>query len=304
MKAKTNKEFIVKSLQVHIDVYDYSLVNYINNKTKVKIVCKSHGEFEQKPSSHLNGQGCPKCGKLKSANSQKLPVEEFIKIASNKHNNLYDYSFVSYNNLDNNIKILCQKHGSFTQRASRHLNDSICSKCNHLNSSNNQKDSKEAFVEKSKKVHGNLFDYSNVLYINNKTKVEIICQKHGSWWQTPVNHIMNKQKCPWCNESKGETLIKQFLINNNIKFEREKTFTDCINIHKLPFDFYLPELNICIEYNGIQHYKPVEYFGGINAIKSQQKRDKIKIKFCVKNNITLLIISYKDNIDKIMQNII
>lgn len=301
MTKITTNIFIEKAKKTHEDKYDYSNVIYKNNKTKVKIICKEHGLFLQTPTGHLFGYGCQKCGRIKSSNVQRMSLEEFKNNSNNKHSFFYDYSLIDFTDLNNNVKIKCPIHGIFHQRGNRHLNGSICPKCNNIKSANSQKNSKEQFIEKSKEVHGNQFDYSKVVYINNKTKVEIICSKHGSWWQTPVNHINNKRKCPLCNESKGEEAISIFLKANKINFERQKTFIDCKDIRKLPFDFYIPKQNLCIEFNGIQHYKSIEYFGGIQTTKSQQKRDKIKEVFCLKNNINLLVIKYTDNIENVLK---
>lgn len=298
MKKLTTEEFIQKAKLIHGDKYDYSLSMYNGSNNKIEINCHLHGKFYQQSGAHLNGQGCKKCGRIKSANTQRLLTKDFILKSNIIHDNFYNYSLVNYTNLDNDVKISCPTHGIFKQRASRHLKGSICPRCNNIKSRINQKHDEKDFVLKAKNVHGDLFDYSKVIYINNKTKVEIICKKHGPWWQTPVNHITNKRKCPLCNESKGEDVISQFLLNNNILFERQKRFEECKDIRKLPFDFYLPIYNICIEYNGIHHYKPVAYFGGLNTTKEQQKRDKIKIIFCINNKIQLLIIKYTENIEK------
>jgi len=301
MSGKLSIESFIKMAKiVHKDKYDYSLSRYVNNKTKIKIICKEHGEFMQQPSVHLKGQGCFKCGKIKSSNSQRFPINDFILESNNIHKKFYDYTLVNYKNLDDDIDIICPIHGLFKQRASRHLKGSVCPKCNSIKSANNQKHTKEDFIKKAKLIHGDLFDYSKVEYKNNKTKVEIICKKHGSWMQTPVNHINNKRKCPLCNESKGEDIINQFLIDNNIKFKRQMRFEDCKDIRKLSFDFYLINYNICIEYNGIHHYKPVEYFGGIKTTKEQQKRDTIKINYCKSNKIPLLIIKYTDKTEHVL----
>ena len=153
----------------------------------------------------------------------------------------------------------------------------------------------ELFVYKSKKIHGDKYDYSLVNYINNKTKVEIICSEHGIFKQRPTDHL-NGCGCPICRESKGEKKIRNFLNEKKIKFLPQYKFNNCKHILQLSFDFYLPEYNICIEYNGIQHYKPIEKFGGKNQFLIQNKCDNIKKEFCLKNNIKLIIIKYDNNI--------
>lgn len=296
MRRLTKEEFIEKAVEVHGEKYDYSKSIYRSNKKKILISCIIHGEFKQQPSAHLLGQGCPKCGKIKSTTSQRLPINDFIIQANNKHKNFYDYSKVKYNNLDEKIAITCPKHGEFLQVACKHLKGSICPKCNQVKSRINQQKSIEKFIQEANIIHNNEFNYSKADYVNCYTKIEIVCSKHGSWWQTPINHINNRQGCPRCNESKGEKIIFDFLTQNNIEFKRQKTFDQCTDKRKLSFDFYLPQHNICIEYNGIHHYKPVEYFGGLTTTKNQKKRDKIKKAFCKKNNIQLIIIKYNDNL--------
>jgi hypothetical protein len=89
---------------------------------------------------------------------------------------------------------------------------------------------------------------------------------------------------------------------NNISFERQKKFDLCRYKNKLPFDFYLTELGICIEYNGIQHYEAIEHFGGENKLKQRKINDKIKKEYCVDNNIPLIIIKYNENVEDILSN--
>ena len=107
-KKLTNEEFIKRSKKIHKEKYNYSLVNYIDNTTKVKIICEEHGVFEQKPIYHMNGSGCPKC-----CRNYKLTKEEFINRSKNIYGNLYDYSLVNFKNVSTKVKIICKKHGIF-----------------------------------------------------------------------------------------------------------------------------------------------------------------------------------------------
>ena len=158
------------------------------------------------------------------------------------------------------------------------------------------------FIKKSKEIHNNKYLYSdNISFKSNKDKVEINCGEHGIFLQQ-VNAHLNGQGCPSCNTSKGEAFIKDFLIKNCISFTQQYKFEDCRDKKQLPFDFYLNNLNICIEFNGKQHYESIEYFGGINSLKSQIKRDVIKREYCENNNILLIIIRYDDDIYDILDN--
>jgi hypothetical protein len=149
---------------------------------------------------------------------------------------------------------------------------------------------KEFFIKKAKLKHGDRYDYSLVEYINNKTKVKIMCKEHGKFEQR-VDHHLNGAGCPICKESRGEAEIKKFCLKNKIKVIRQHRFKNCRDKKPLPFDFYLPEYNTCIEFNGRQHYISVPYWGGNKNLKNQQIRDKIKLEFCQKNNISLIIIN-------------
>ena len=143
-------------------------------------------------------------------------------------------------------------------------------------------------------THNNKYDYSKSIYKNLRTKIIIICPIHGEFLQSPKNHKYSG--CPKCNESKGEKMINKILDDKYIKYIKQKKFDKCENIKKLSFDFYLPDYNVCIEYDGEQHYKPITYFGGIKRYEIQKKRDEIKNIYCIENNIKLLRISYKENI--------
>jgi len=117
--------------------------------------------------------------------------------------------------------------------------------------------------------------------------------EHGYWMATP-NDILDGCGCPLCNSSKGELEVESILIEKNIFFIKNKTFTGCKHKSLLKFDFYLPKYNICIEYDGLQHFKPISFFGGNEQLKENKKRDKIKNKFCKNNGIFLIRIPYTE----------
>jgi very-short-patch-repair endonuclease len=141
-----------------------------------------------------------------------------------------------------------------------------------------------------------------VEFINFHSPIKIICRIHGEFKQSPNNHKKG-QGCPSCSESKGEKEIRNFLIKNSILFYPQHKFSDCKNIKELPFDFYIEKHKICIEYNGKQHYEPIEYFGGQENFLKTKKRDKIKKDYCKNNNIKLFIIKYNENINKKLESI-
>jgi hypothetical protein len=273
--------------EVHGNMYDYSLVEYMGSHKKVKIICKKHGVFEQTPNAHyFQKQGCPKCIK-----NRKMNTEIFINKAKKIHGDKYDYSLVKYKNNITKVIIICPKHGEFKQTPSGHLKGRGCSKC-----SKNKKLNTEDFIKIAKKIHVNTYDYSLVKYKNHKTKIKIICHKHGLFEQSPNKHLRG-QGCPKCKTSKGENEIIKYLDLHNINYIKEKKFDDCKYKSQLPFDFYLPNYNMCIEYDGIQHFKSIQFWGGKKGLKERQKRDKIKNEYCSLNNIRLIRIRYDEEIN-------
>ncbi|MFW6172727.1 MAG: hypothetical protein ACOC5T_03185 [Elusimicrobiota bacterium] len=276
-KKLTNKEFIQKSNEIHGNKYNYSKVKYINSKTKVIIICPKHGEFLQIPNDHLMNHGCPIC-----ANNIQVTLKDFIKKSNEIHENKYNYSKVKYKNNHTKITIICKKHKEFQITPKDHLNGIGCSQCYY----EKMKLTTIEFIQKASKIHENKYDYSKVKYVNSRTKVCIICPEHGEFWQSPNRHLSNNN-CPMCKQSKGEIKIANWLNKNNIQYKNQKTFQECKNKRNLPFDFYIPQINTCIEFDGKQHFKPIPIFGGEKSFKQRKINDQIKTQYCLDNNISL-----------------
>jgi hypothetical protein len=297
LSCKKN-EFVNKANGVHNKKYDYSLVEYKGVFVKIKIVCPIHGEFWQIPHIHLNGSGCPACKGQSISRKLTKSHEDFVKEAKVMHKNKYDYSKALYKNSKKKIEISCPKHGSFFQTPEKHLEGQGCTRCSVEKGTFKIKDTIESFITKAEKIHGKKYDYSNVLYKNSKTKVQILCSKHGSFTQVPESHLVGRG-CPSCNEPFGEKLISMYFQNNRIKYERQKKFESCKNKRCLPFDFFIPVLNTCIEYDGIIHFFPCECYGGKEGFETLKKRDEIKNRFCQENGIRLIRIPYYTRKSKI-----
>lgn len=156
--------------------------------------------------------------------------------------------------------------------------------------------------------HKNNWVYQGFSSIHSVNYIFYICKSHiGQGVQKiRIDHFLNGVKCPYCNISKGEEKIENFLKSKHIQYQREYIFKDCKNKGSLRFDFYLPKYNALIEYQGIQHYKSIEYMGGMTKYENQINNDRIKRQYCSKNKILLIEISYKDfeNIDLILNNIL
>ncbi len=301
MPTKSSKiEFVSRSEKIHNNKYNYSLVDYKNCSTKVKIICPYHGIFEQTPTNHLNNHPCKKCSRNIISKSQRKNIE-FINNANKKYDKKYDYSKVQYINRMSKVIIICPIHGDFLSTPINHLSRNGCSKCSKLEI---RKRNKIRFIEKSISCHSGKYDYSLVEYISDKKKVKIMCQKHGIFYQQPNTHI-NGVGCPSCSSSKGELKILKYLQDKKIRFEKERKFENCSFVNDLIFDFYLPDKNTCIEFDGKQHFNSIKFFGGEECLNKTILRDKIKNTYCKANNIKLVRIPYYDydKIEKILENI-
>lgn len=303
-KTKSKKWFLSRANTIHNNKYDYSMSEYNNTSSKIKILCPTHGMFEQLPNSHLNGRGCPRCGNLKRHISITKTFAQFVDEANKIHDNKYEYLPASY--VTNKIKIgvICHKHGVFKQTPNSHLCGQGCPICGVEKRIKSQTKTISWFIEEANKIHGDKYDYSRFIYVKRRVKGKIICSIHGEFEQTPDVHLDN-HGCPKCGfESKGETAIRNLLTKNNIKFIPEKKFRDCKNIGELPFDFYLPIQNLLIEYDGIQHFRSIDFFGGKEGLDELRKNDEIKNNYAKENNIKLLRIKYVNlnKIEKILTN--
>jgi hypothetical protein len=297
MSVKLTKEELIIRLQKINNTCDYSLIEYNNMHDKIIIKCK-HGIFKQTPLNLLNGFFCKKC---KREEKQKLLLKTLINKANNIHDFKYDYSNIKYTKMIDYVDIICkiENHGIFKQTLNNHINHKKgCPKC-AINYKLNQVD----FINRSNIIHDNFFDYSEVIFKNVASYVRIICPKHGQFKQTPNNHLSGIG-CPYCKESKGEKIISIILKEKNIEYIRQKTFNECKYKELLKYDFYLPYYDICIEFDGRQHFESFEYFGGEKGFILTQKRDKIKNDYCKKNNIKLFRILYNENIKNSLENII
>lgn len=187
-KSGTTASFIEKAKAVHGERYDYSLVEYEYALAKVRILCHKHGVFEQKPSNHLNSQGCPLCVQKWNTSTK----EYFIEKAKTVHEGRYGYSLVRYKNSWTKVKLICGEHGVFKQAPSAHLRGQNCPKC-----SGKHRPTTEEFIEKAKLVHEESYGYSLVEYKSTHTKVKLLCHEHGVFEQTPHNHLTGRG-CPSC----------------------------------------------------------------------------------------------------------
>ncbi len=188
---------------------------------------------------------------------KKVSTEEFITKAHTKHGNKFDYSKVKY--IKNSLKILigCKIHGAFEQRPADHLRGDKCPTCKFEKIASQKRSNATEFAVKAHCVHNNEYDYSKVVYVNAITKIEIVCSKHGSFFQTPDKHL-GGTACPKCSHgiSRAEKQIQKVLEDRRIDYVFNKTFPGLHGKTKnaaLRYDFWLPDYNLLVEYDGVKN---------------------------------------------------
>ena len=140
-----------------------------------------------------------KCGRISSGLLLRLTLDDFIEKANLIHQCKYNYSKTLYNKGKTMIDIICPEHGIFRQRAEGHLNGNGCPACAYCNISHVIRNTQDEMIERFKKIHGERYDYSEVIYQTMRTHINIICNIHGIFQQFPEGHMYG-QGCPRCSK--------------------------------------------------------------------------------------------------------
>lgn len=295
--------FLTKMKELHPNIK--ILGQYKDMNTKIQCKCLIDGYiWDLKPSYAINRKhGCPKCG-----GSLRLTNEQFVGRLKNEHPHIIALS--EYINDNTKVKLKCLICGNEWEASPTHLHQGRgCPKCRMLNLHNQFAKTEKAFISEMQSIDPTIEIIGD--YYNSHTKIKCRCRKCGNEWLSLPNNLLKKRGCSNCSASKGERQISYWLDYHDIKYYTEYHFEDCKYHRSLPFDFYLPDLNICIEYDGIQHYQPVQ-FGNMTKVDAQeafkqcQIRDQIKNNYCKNNNITLYRIPYwdYDNISQIIEKLL
>lgn len=290
-RNRTTEEYIRQASIVHNNKYDYSKTEYTYGRKKIIISCPEHGDFEQSASEHLGGKGCPKC-----ANNIPISEMEFLERAHAKYGDKFDYSLMKYRDYWTPVSIVCPEHGEFTLPPMYHLSYAMgCVACSRDRMSKDMRMTTEEFVERAMIVHGDRYDYSRVNYINVNNKVDIICKKHNYLFsQYPSSHLSGSG-CPKCNASKMELRIWRMLEIHEIPQIPQKTFYWLKYKSHLFLDFYLPNHNIAIECQGLQHFGI--HKRGKKAFEDEEEikiRDRVKYELCQEHGIRILYFCNED----------
>lgn len=307
---KMNKDiFLLKAKKTHGDIYDYSLINNVNSsRDSVKIKCKQHNKvYEVQAYSHLRGNKLECCAKYNYIDNYELKIKEKLGAKINLIKESY-----KNNNHNPKINYICSKHGLQTQ-STKALLKTGCYECykedNYWN--------KEKLVKKLNEIFIGKYNFDDILFENIEDTVSVYCDYCNSYFNRKIKSLLRGVGCDCQKSSRGELAVKFFLDAHKIKYEMQKTFEDCRNPktnRKMFFDFYLPQYEMIIEYDGEQHFRSFNYkheSKNIKNYKSYNKimlnetkfRDNYKNYYCKENKIDLLRISYKqfDKINIILQ---
>lgn len=295
LKKLTHEEYIekLKNVNPNIEVVG----EYINGKTSILFHCCIHDVYwKAQPFNLLNGSGCMKCGIEKTSKSKNKNADDYIKLLKEKNIN-YIIPIEEYKKSKTPILHKCLRHNVVWETTPDNvLSGHGCIECGKEKSSEERLKKNERYKEELNDKKINIISIEE--YKGSHVPILHRCLKDNHEWKARPANVLNGKGCPICSKSKGEIEIANILDENNIRYEREKRFKDCRDKKPLPFDFYLPDYNICIEYDGMQHYKPIKYFGGEKQFLYRINHDDIKTKYCEDNNIILIRISYKDNINE------
>lgn len=266
----TNEEFDNKICDSNFIRLD----DYIDSKTPIRFSCKICNKIFTKKPKDFNKLIC-KC------ELRKKDYIEFLK--NNKNIELIG----EYKNIREKTKHKCLKCGLIFLSSPKSVKNSIngCPSCS----------GKKFSIDYYKSILPNDIILLDDIYNSSSQKLNHKCLVCNKEWKTKPNYILHmKCGCPFCSSSKGEKEISNILDNMCVFYESQKNIN--INSINYKFDFYIEEINLFIEYDGIQHFEPVEYFGGDNQFEIIKSNDNIKNNWIISNNYNLLRISYKDDI--------
>lgn len=247
LRNKSNlglENFIKKSKLIHGDKYNYSKVQYKNNRTKVTIICPVHDKFEQVPNSHLNGIGCKKCSGEHLSKKMTKTTEKFIKEAKNIHGDKYDYSFVDYKNTDTKVDIKCKIHGIFSQKPTKHLQDNGCPSCSE---SKLEKELRKILIKNNINFRSQYGRIKDEFYLNGQTvdfylpeyKLAIECQGEQHFFPVDFGNKGEEYAC--------EQFLKRILYDTK-KYDICKNYgieiLYYINNHKFMKNDYIGKMFI------------------------------------------------------------
>lgn len=312
-------EFERRVFEANIPNLDISETRYVGALAPVEVRCTIHGPWKTIPHNLYRGHGCDQCAMIVRANKRRIPSEKFFERLRSVHGDTYDYSATQYTSMHHKIAVVCRQHGEFTQSPLHHLSGQGCPKCGDIKRGRapeaimlaarrkcaDVKIARHAplFLAKSLAVHGDRYDYSQVVYRGKPYKVTIICRKHGPFEQSPWKHEHGKG-CPVCSHhvSKGEddvmTFVKSLGFEDAVRRDRQ-------TIRPMELDIYIPSRKLAIEYCGM-------YWHSTATLTDVQARQKhvVKYRACEDQGVHLVTLyeteweSRRDAVEKTLAHLL
>lgn len=209
--------FVRKANNRHGSKYDYTKVSYIKAKEKVTIICKDHGEFTQAPTDHLSGRGCKACGYLRTSASRKSSTSDFIKKSVTVHGDKYDYSLVKYQGAKDEVELICQIHGKFSQQPTVHLSGCGCNRCGEETTGSKNSKPSDQFFSQCREIHKCKYTYKVSGYKHSLSKITITCPEHGVFTQLAKGHLRG-EGCPKCADIRSTYYNKTLAIRHKSEY--------------------------------------------------------------------------------------
>lgn len=295
-KRMTSQEDYISKIKIaYNSKYDCSKVVYKGSKDKITLVCPKHGEFQIR-ADNFNAN-CPKCSQ-----SYKRNHEEFVQELKEKFPSI-EIIEGKFETVRSILTFKCSECGNMWESTPAHILASKygCSKCAHVNAKIPNRMKSEDFLKKIREISPEIEILSE--YTTSRNRIKCRCSKCNNEWNPKAIYLLQGYKCPKCSKQnrgfRNEQVIINYLNNKNINFICQFKITKPFEGRNyIEIDFYLPDYNLFIEYNGKQHYVPIEYFGGEIAFKNRVKRDENLRNYCKENNINLLEIRYDQNIEE------
>ena len=299
-RAKNHEQFVEEVRNVNPDIT--VIGTYKNANTKIEFRCKEGHKWVTTPNNVLAGKTCLICANIQSSLRQRKSHEQFVKEVHNLHPDIVVLG--TYINSKTKIEFMCTKGHKWETAPYNILDGCSCPKCKGEKISQQKFKTHEQFLCDLQLVNPDITILSK--YQSAREKVDCMCNKCNHKWQATPNNLLRGFGCPKCNQSKGEKMVEDFLIDNKIVYETQKRFSDCVDKRPLPFDFYLPDYNLCIEYQGEQHYKATRRMGDEEKLAYRQKHDAIKREYCKVKEIHLLEIPYTkfNHISEILSGVV
>lgn len=261
---------------------------FISAGTKTKFRCSKHGVFIATPYCLMIGKyACWQCSNemlhLGNASSQ----EQYIDLCRKTHGDFYDYSKVKYTGYRDKVEIICPNHGSFFQRANSHApQGNGCPECFKVRKKSNT----EEYISRCISRYGDMYDYSKTVYTRGIDKLIMTCKKHGDFEIRARDHLHYGRGCQSCYGSAGEVMCMEFFRKVGLLYKKEYSIPGS----RYRYDFFLPDLNILVEYHGQQHFHIVPVFDDKDGFEDRIARDKAKIELADVHGIDLLVVDYRD----------